>query len=235
MMQQPAVGKTSKSVELENQRLRSENQRLREREKAVKGFYAELVGKLKLKIEQLEKQLAQFNNAHTPPSQFPPYLKVARKRPSKSEPRCTSKRKVIPKLRIDEVRKLHLECCSNCGTQLPQKQTEIGGYTETDIVVPAQLKTVYYKLFGSKYVDCGVLNLSKKRELRKTSVGLSLASRIAYEFTMHRLPIRVLTESFRLNYGLRLKATVMLHVLHTVSQKLQPLLDDLQHQYRIIR
>ena len=129
MMQQPAVGKTNKC--LENQRLSRENQRLRERDKALKIFYAELIGKLKQKIERLEKQLAQFNKAHTPPSQFPPYLKVARKRLSKSEPRCGSKRKVIPKLRIDEARKLHLECCSNCGTPLPQRQTEIGAYTET--------------------------------------------------------------------------------------------------------
>ena len=230
MMHQPAFGKASKCLEFENQRLNRENQRLRERNKTLKIFYAELVGKLQLKIEQLEKHLAQFNNAHTPPSQFPPYLKVARKRLSKNEPRGASKRKVIPKLQIDEVRKLRLECCSNCGTQLPQKQTEIGGYTETDIVVPAQVKTVYYKLFASKCIDCGALNRSTKRGLRKTSVGPSLASQIAYEFTMHRLPIRVLTESFRGNYGLQLKATAMLHVLHAVSQKLQPFLDALQHQ-----
>ena len=112
--------------------------------------------------------------------------------------------------------RIFYECCTIVTSSYHKSRQKLVAKRKPILSSPHNLKlaTTNYLLANVLIVE---LCCSKKQGLHKANVGSTLANQITYEFTIHRLLIRLLTENFHANYGFQLKATPIIHVLHTVS------------------
>lgn len=195
-----------------------------------------LVIELKRENEELKRQLALHENAHTPPSQ--------RRYPTRSDggvPR-TGKRspgrpkghegttRPVPK--PDVVVKPAWKKCPKCGTRL-RKPAVVKHHVVEEIPEPSPVMVIDFLQFEGDCTGCGAHIVARHPDCPPEGrFGKNLLIQVSLWKYEGRLPHRKIREMLKWQYGLSITATSILDITRRVGDWLRPSYEEVRRRVR---
>ena len=183
------------------------------------------------KIEELEKRLLAYENAHTPPSQQRKYPKRGKSNNKigapKGHPGTTR-----PTPKPNRFEELKLCNCPKCSKKLGEP-THIEKKIIEDIPEPQPPIVTQFTIYHYFCDDCDKEVIPIHPDLPDSGIfGPNVQSYITSLRYENRLPPRKISELLENQYGLYITHGVILDILKRVSDKLQPEYDKIKEEVR---
>lgn len=176
------------------------------------------------RIEELERRLLAYENAHTPPSRggfrrhYPKIESSSGKRGAPIGHQGTTR----PTPKPTETKILNLHFCPECKSQL-EKQVGIEKRIIEEIPEPKPLRIIEFRISHYKCNNCRKEIIPTHPELPKTGrLGNNLQSQIVLAKYEDRLPHRKIAKMLNRQYNLDLTPATILNVNKRVADRLQP-------------
>ena len=192
-----------------------------------------LVEELRQRIAELEKRLALYENAHTPPSRrrFPERKHDEHGGPLGRPPGFEGSTRPIPK--PDRVEVVHASSCPECSGSLG----EPAGYRSViveEIPEPQPVQVVEYKLACYVCPHCGQGVTATHKDCPKEGVfGFRAMAQVALLKYAGRLPFRLVCEALKRDYGLEITPATVLAVNGRVANSLEGEYEAIRQRIRI--
>jgi transposase len=177
---------------------------------------------LEKRIEELEKRLQAYENAHTPPSKnqrnYP-------KRESTGNPigapkghQGTTRINKDP----DEIIEVKQDKCSKCYAILGSP-IKIEKKLVEEIPEPVKSKTIQYNLYGYLCNCCGEINLTAHKDIpSKGRFGYNLMAEVALMKYEDRLPLRKIADNLNRRYSLEITPSSVQEILNRITKSCEP-------------
>ena len=172
------------------------------------------------KINELEKRLLAYENAHTPPSQQRGY---PRREPTGNPPGASIGHKGVTRKTPEptETKTLHLDKCPNCNNALGLKC--IKKRIIEEIPNPQPLRIIKFLIPHYHCKNCNKEFIANDFELPKEgNLGNNLQTQISLMKYEDRLPIRKIANTLNRQYKLRLTPATIFDVTRRVADTLAP-------------
>ncbi len=184
------------------------------------------------RIEELEKRLLAYENAHTPPSKN--FVKRERVEHPKSSGRPKGHEGVTRTFRNpDKTIRLTAKKCPYCGERLG-KPKKIERRLVEDIPEPVQ--TIITEFIQCFYVcpHCGKEVETKHKDLpEEGNFGNNTLAHVSLMKFQDRLPYRKIQESLEIQYGLKISPASILDFTRRVSDKLEEQYSQILNRVRL--
>ena len=187
--------------------------------------------KLQKQIDELERRLLAYENAHTPPSRQRRYPKKEKSNNKIGAPKGhpgTTRETPIP----NSFKELKLNRCPDCGKGLGRPRS-VHKKTIIDIPDPQPLKITQFTL---NYYFCNHCNkevIPRDPELPDEGIfGPNIQAEITLMKHEERLPNRKIAEALERRYGLQIVPATVLDIQRRVADKLQGKYEDIKQQVK---
>ena len=184
------------------------------------------------RIEELEKRLLAYENAHTPPSKqrgqrhYPKPENSSGNRGAPLGHTGTTRKEPEP----NEHKTLSLEHCPKCSTELGEPQRVERRIIE-EIPEPKPLRIIEFSVPHYWCTNCAKEVIATDPELPKEgNLGNNLLTQIVLAKYEERLPCRKIESLLDRQYKLKLTASTILDVTRRVAQQLQPIYNRIQQE-----
>ena len=186
------------------------------------------------KIQELERRLAAYENAHTPPSQqrkYPEREKSGRGIGALKGHEGTTRATPEP----NKFEELKLDSCPNCNKRLGRPRSIHKKIIE-DIPEPQPLIITEFTIphYFCNYCNSEVIP-SHPNLPEEGIIGPNLQAQIALMKYEDRLPYRKITNTFNRQYGLQLTPATILDVTRRVADKLQGAYEAIKEEVKTSR
>jgi len=182
------------------------------------------------KIEDLERRLLAYENAHTPPSKQMHYPKREKKEDAKRG--APKGHKGVTRKTPDptESKTLQLDACPHCCTALGKPK-----YVERRVIEelpdPQPLRVIEFFVPHYHCSHCNKEIVAADPELpSQGNLGNNLQAQIALMKYEDRLPHRKIADVLNRQYGLQLSPGTIFDVTRRVSDKLAPYYDEIKQE-----
>ena len=186
------------------------------------------------KLEDVEKRLLAYENAHTPPSKqqgqrrYPAPEGSSGKRGAPVGHEGTTRSQPNP----TETKTLNLRLCPDCGLPLG-KPKRVERRVIEELPQPQPLRVIEFLIPHYECKKCEKEIIPTHTELPKTGrLGNNLQSEIVLMKYEDRLPHRKIMNTLNRQYGLRLTPATILDVNHRVADQLKPEYDKIKQEIR---
>jgi transposase len=182
---------------------------------------SEVVSEQQKKIEELEKRLSKYENAHTPPSLRGGFRRklIPReeyKKPGQKEGHeGTTRALPIPTMSIQ----LLEEKCKHCNNKL-SKPFKIESRIIEEIPEPKPIEVTKYKIGHYKCSKCGKITIAESK-LPDGRFGNNVIAQSTLMKYDNRLPYRKVAETLERQYGLTITPACVLDLTRRASEALK--------------
>jgi transposase len=187
--------------------------------------------KLQMRVEELEKRLLQYENAHTPPSQQRKYPKKEKSNNKIGAPKGhpgTTRETPTP----NRFKELKLKKCPDCGKRLGRPRSIHKRIIE-DIPEPQPLIITQFTIPHYFCNCCNKQVIPRDSELPDEGLfGFNLQAEIALMKYEDRLPHRKIAGTLNRRYILQLTPATILDITRRVADKLQGNYDEIKQQVK---
>lgn len=180
----------------------------------------EVVTQQQKKIEELEKKIAKYENAHTPPSLRGGFRrklipKEDYKKPGQKEGHDGTTRMVpIPTMSIE----LISEKCKHCNNKL-DKPFKIESRIVEEIPEPQPIQVIEHKIGHYECKKCGKITIAGN--LPEGRFGTNVIAQSTLMKYDNRLPFRRVADTLERQYGLTITPSCVLDLTRRASDKLK--------------
>ncbi len=183
------------------------------------------------RIEELERRLLAYENAHTPPSQQRKYPKREKSGNNVGAPKGhEGKTREQPK--PNKFEELKLDACPNCNKQLGRPRSIHKRIIE-DIPKPQSLIITQFTIPHYFCDHCNAEIIPSHPELPDEGrFGPNLQAQIALMKYEDRLPHRKIANTLNRQYGLQITPSTVLDITRRVAHKLQAVYDSIKQEVR---
>ena len=187
--------------------------------------------RLQKQVDELERRLLQYENAHTPPSQQRKY--PGRKLSSgKIGAPIGHEGKTRETPEPNRFRELKLKSCPDCGKRLGRPRS-IQKKVIEDIPDPQPLKITQFTIPHYFCNNCNKEIIPRDPELPEEGrFGPNLQAEITLMKNEDRLPHRKIADILDRRYGLNLAPSILLDITRRVADKLQRTYEDIKQQVK---
>jgi len=187
---------------------------------------------LESRIDELEKRLLAYENAHTPPSKQRHYPKREKKEGAKLGAPKGHKGVTRKTPEPTESKTLSLDCCPHCKNQLG-KPKSIEKRIIEEIPDPQPLRIIEFLIPHYHCTHCDNEVVPTDSELPKEGrLGNNLQAQIALMKFEDRLPNRKVANTLNRQYNLQLTPATILDVTRRVSDQLSGLYNNIKEEVR---
>lgn len=186
------------------------------------------------KIEELERRLLAYENAHTPPSRgggrnhYPKQEKSKNKVGALKGHEGTTRKQPEP----TETKKLELHSCPECKNLLGQP-SKIERRVIEEIPEPQPLRVIEFFISHYHCKHCKKEVIAQDSELPKEgNLGNNLQAQIVLSKQEDRLPNRKIAQQLNRQYGLDLSPATILDVQRRVAKQLESEYDLIEENIR---
>jgi len=188
-----------------------------------------IISKLKEKINELEKRLLAYENAHTPPSQQkgypkrestgnPPGAPIGHKGVTRETPEPT------------ETKILNLKYCPDCH-RLLGKEKRVEKRVIEELPNPQPLRVIKFLIPHYHCKNCNKEIIANDPKLPKQgNLGNNLQTQIALMKYEDRLPLRKIANTLNRQYNLQLTPATILDVTRRVADTLAPKYNNIKKE-----
>lgn len=184
------------------------------------------------RIEELERRLQAYENAHTPPSKqrgqrhYPQTEPSTRSRGAPQGHQGNTR----PTPQPTETKTLSLEKCPDCKSPLGQPQ-HVERRVIEEIPEPQPLRVIEFFVPQYWCSECSKEIIPSHPELPKTGrLGNNMQAMVVLAKYEDRLPCRKIESMLQRQYGLTVTASTALDVTTRVAQQLQPTYEEIKHE-----
>lgn len=179
------------------------------------------------KIHDLERRLAAYENAHTPPSQQRRYPKREPTGNPIGAPKG-HKGTTRPTPEPDEIIDARQELCNKCCHKLGKPIKIIKRIIE-DIPEPQPIKVTQFNVYTYLCRNCAEINISTHPNLPSSGrFGYNLMSEIALMKFEDRLPHRKIANTLNRRYNLNIEPATVLNIIERVAYSCEPAYDNIK-------
>ncbi|MBI4448130.1 IS66 family transposase [Candidatus Woesearchaeota archaeon] len=177
---------------------------------------------LEKKIEELERRLLAYENAHTPPSQQRHYPKREKKEGAKVGAPLGHEGFTRETPEPTEIKKLESKACPHCN-RLLGKPHHIERRVIEEIPEPQPLRVIEFFIPHYHCKHCNKDIVATDPELpSEGNLGNNLQSQIVLKRYEDRLPMRKVVGSIKRDFNVGLTPATVLDVTNRVAEKLSP-------------
>jgi transposase len=187
---------------------------------------------LEARLEEIEKRLLAYENAHTPPSKQRKYPKREKKEGTKLGAPKGHKGVTRKTPEPTESKTLSLDCCPHCQNKLG-KPKRIEKRMIEEIPEPQPLRVIEFSIPHYHCSHCDKEVIATDPELPKVgNLGNNLLAQITLMRFEDRLPHRKIANTLNRQYGLTLTPATILDVTRRVSDQLSGFYNNIKEEVR---
>ncbi|MEK6868652.1 MAG: IS66 family transposase [Nanoarchaeota archaeon] len=187
--------------------------------------------KLTKRIEELERRLAQYENANTPSSRirFPPRIvNFDKKKPGQKEGHDgTTRAKPFPTMSIELIE----EKCPSCNSKLGNPFKTISKIVE-EIPEPQPVIVTEYKINHYKCKRCNKEVIAQSPFPEQSNFGANTLAHVTLLKFDDRLPLKKVCSALKRQFNLDISSATVLDITRRVSDKLQPEYESIKNSLR---
>ena len=187
--------------------------------------------KLLKRVEELEKKLAQYENANTPSSRirFPPrILNLEKKKPGQKEGHeGITRAKPVPTMSIELIE----EKCPSCDSKLGKPFKTISKLVE-EIPEPQPVVVTEYKINHYKCKRCRNVVIAKSPFPEKSNFGANTLAHVTLLKFDDRLPLKKVCSALQRQFNLDISSATVFDITRRVSDKLGLEYDSIKRSLR---
>jgi transposase len=187
--------------------------------------------KLTKRIEELERKLAQYENANTPSSRirFPPRIvNLDKKKPGQKEGHDGMTRaKPFPTMSIELIE----EKCPSCNSKLGNPFKTISKIVE-EIPEPQPVIVTEYKINHYKCKRCNKEVIAQSPFPEQSNFGANTLAHVTLLKFDDRLPLKKVFSALKRQFNLDISSATVLDITRRVSDKLQPEYKSIKNSLR---
>lgn len=202
-----------------------------ELKEADKKDLIQIIIKQQIQIEELERRLSAYENAHIPPSQQRKYPKKEKSNNKVGAPKG-HKGSTRPLSEPNRFKELKLDKCPDCGKRLGRPRSIHKKIIE-DIPDPQPLKITQFTILHYFCNHCNKEVIPRDPELPyEGRFGYNLQAEITLMKYEDRLPYRKMANTLNRRYGLQLTPASILDITRRVSDKLQGIYKNIKQEVK---
>ena len=183
------------------------------------------------RIEDLERRLSYYENAHSPPSKDSLYWKQQKKERRTDHPSKPGQKPghagTTHNLRPSSTVKHIASRCQKCGS-MNITETTHDNRIIAEIPRPQPYTVTRHVIQSYMCKDCGSTTTADAHIPKKGSLGCNLVATILLLWSA-RLPLKKISKIIELSYGLKLSAACVNSALCNTSYALEPLVNEIKH------